>query len=155
MAEITALQEWNDDMTGLAEAIRAKSGGTGKLGVKAMKVAVESISVGSEVKRTTGSFTTHKTMGTATINCGFQPDLIYVYTLTYEDFEEGFSIPFGEQNNKTKQYCALGYWANGIYEVRASKNSFGFAVTMYDLGYGAAHNLVLNRTFNYVAVKYS
>lgn len=155
MAELTALQEWNEDMTGLAESIRSKSGSTGKLGVKAMKAAVDSISVGSAVQRKTGSFTTDKSTGKATIDCGFQPDLIYIYLTTYNGIEEGLSIPFGEQTNKSRQYCALGYWANGIYEITASKTSTGFSVTIYNLGYGAAYNLVLNKTISYTAVKYS
>lgn len=153
MAELTPLEELNNDMTGLADSIRAKSGIAGMLGIKAMKAAVDGI--GSSAQRTTGGFTTDKSTGKATINCGFQPDLIYVYLLDYNGIEEGLSIPFGEQKDPAKPYCALGYWANGIYEITTSRTSTGFSVEVYDLGWGSAHNLVKNKSFNYVAVKYT
>lgn len=150
------------EMTALADAIRAKSGKTGKMGITAMTEAVNGITAGSgsgtgsgSVQRKTGSFTTDKSTGKATVNCGFQPDLIYVYLITYDGLEEGLSLPFGEQKEPTKPYCALGYWTNGIYEVTASRTSSGFTVEVYDLGWGSAHNLVKNKSFSYTAVKYT
>lgn len=105
-------------------------------------------------QRTTGSFTTN-TSGVATATCGFQPDLIHVYTITYDGFEEGFTIPFAEQTNPSNQYCALGYWDNGIYEVKASKTTNGFSVEMKDLGWGSSQNIVKSKQFSYIAVKYT
>lgn len=146
----------NSEMTALANAIRSKSGKTGKMGIAAMTEAVNGISVGggSAVQRKTGTFDTNSS-GKATVNCGFQPDLVTVYLTTYGQIEEGLSIPFSEQTKPEMAYCALGYAASCIYEVTATKTSTGFTVEVYDLGWGSAHNLATNRKgFQYTAVKY-
>jgi hypothetical protein len=142
------------EMTALADAIRSKSGVTGKLGIAAMTEAVNGISIGSAVQRKSGTFTTDNS-GKATVNCGFQPDLVTVYLITYQNIEENLSIPFETQKYPNMSYCALGYHSGGIYEVTASKTSSGFSVEVYDLGYGSVHNLAKNKNFSYTAVKYT
>lgn len=118
--------------------------------------AIDSIKAtgGASVQRKNGSFTTDAN-GAAAVNCGFKPDLIVVYLMTYDDIEEGFSIPFGEQSYPSKPYCALGYHANGVYMVIANRGNAGFSVSMTDLGWNFGTTKVDKKTFNYIAVKYT
>lgn len=148
-----------NEMTALANAIRNKSGKTGKMGITAMTEAVNDISIGTTVQRKTGSFTTN-TSGKATIgDVGFQPDLITIYLTTYTESgsstEEGLSIPFAEQSYPSLSYTALGYASDGIYEAAMTRNSTGFTVTMYTLGWSMGHTALKNKTFNYIATKYT
>ena len=146
----------NSEMTSLADSIRAKSGKTGKMGIASMKAAVDGISVGATVQRETGTFTTN-TSGEATINCGFQPDLIVCYFSTYEGLEQGLSIPFAEQSYPELPYLTLSCDENGMYEVVASRSTTGFTVTVKDLGwdYGLSEPLATNFSIGYIAVKYT
>ena len=142
------------EMTALADAIRSKSGNTGKMGIAAMTEAVNGISTGATIQRQSGTMTTDGN-GKVTVNCGFQPDLITVYTYVYQNIEENVSIPFETQKYPNMSYCGLGYHSGGIYQFIASKTTNGFTVEVKDLGYGSSSNLAKNKNFSYEAIKYT
>ena len=121
--------------------------------------AINSIPKGVTVKRYPasglGSFTTNSS-GTATVNCGFQPDVVYISGDTiYTDgmyIDYSTAIVFTEET-RTNPAAYLNY--EGVtHAVLVSKTSTGFSVDAIQFGYDWSVT-VKSTTYNYVAIKYT
>lgn len=108
---------------------------------------------GVNVQRTSDYFTTNSN-GSATVNCGFSPDLVTIYTSTYNGSEQGFSFPFAEQQTSSTSYMTLGF-GNTVYEATGSRTSNGFNITVKDSGWDWGEDPASNEEFFYIAVKYT
>lgn len=146
----------SETLTDIANAIRGKTGESGAIDTLQMASKINGIPTGATIQRKTGSFTTN-TSGKATISdVGFQPDLITIFLTNYNGTtEEGLSIPFAEQSYPSLSYTAVGYASDGIYEAAMTRSSTGFTVTMYNLGWNMGYSVLRNKTFNYIATKYT
>ena len=123
--------------------------------------AVRSIPSGIDVKTSSGTLTTNSS-GTATVNCGFKPDLVVITGLTYtygsEVYEYQLSFCFPLKTGGNNAICTAGgytnTYSNGIdAEFTQTSNGFSVLLTKYS-GSGAGSNIT-NTTFNYTAIKYT
>ena len=104
-----------------------------------------------------GSFTTN-TSGSATVNCGFQPDVVYIRGAQEYDTEDeamnsyNCAIVFAEEDreNPVTPMGAVG----GTYDMLWSKSSTGFTVMMYKFDYDWDATRP-RETFSFVAIKYT
>jgi len=122
--------------------------------------AIASIPEGVTVQRDSGSFTTNNN-GAATVNCGFQPDVVIVTGFTYS----GSNGTMGEMQlafvfpEKTTTRIANMVAYNDTYamiEANITISSSGFTInkmTSYDDNWSTT--TLKNKTYNYVAIKYS
>lgn len=104
---------------------------------------------GSAVQKATGTVS-----GKKTITCGFKPDLVF---LTNNGSDDGYlycaCFAF-EASGKTKLNCA--HWASGevVVDCFVTQTATGFTTEFGT--YDSNENWVsYNRSFNYVAVKYT
>lgn len=118
--------------------------------------AVDSIPLGAKLQRKSSSFTTNN--GSATVNCGFQPDVVYIKGSQSYDENDGHNNSFSTAivfAEETRSYpvTAMGK-ADGVYDMLWTKTSKGFTVAMYkfDFSWNATRPA---ETFNYVAIKYT
>lgn len=146
-------------LTAIADAIRAKTGGTDTLTLDAMAEAVAGIQTGASALRYEGTFTTSATCS-ATVSCGFKPDLVVIFTppgnmSDYKDHETNLKFAFGEKKTNYTEYAHAEY-VNGLYTGVAWATTEGFNINMmgYDLSWSKTQNIVQNKTFSYLAVKY-
>lgn len=143
----------NSKMTALADAIRSKSGRTGKMGIDAMIDAVNSISASGAIQRKSGSFTTDSN-GAANVDCGFKPDVVVIYAP--EKNEDGYEYNtaccielFGGGIEVMELYKKLLYF--GIWE---TENGFTFfEAQTYDFSWNWAQ--YSGKTMRYEAIKYT
>lgn len=116
---------------------------------------------GVTVQRTSGSFTT-STSGTATVNCGFQPDIIIItgFAYTYEDpdyeYQACFCFPEREYSSHSVSCGAYSdTYPYGI-EFPLARTSTGFTVSevfKFDADWNTS--VISRKSFNYVAIKYT
>lgn len=118
--------------------------------------AVDSIQLGVTVKRKAGTYTTNSS-GKATVNCGWQPDVVYVKGVQDTDSDGTVSnsaaIVFSEEN-RTGPLTVM-WTTGGLHEFLWSKTSTGFSVEVMVMDYDFNDTLLKNATFNYVAIKYT
>ena len=121
--------------------------------------AINTIPSGTTVQRKSGSFTTNSN-GAATVNCGFQPDLVVITGLSFDvsgtPFETQLAFVLSE---RTTNNTPLAVTSHGVYaclEARVSRTSNGFSIS-HMTGYEESwtQTIMANQTFNYVAIKYT
>lgn len=143
----------------VADSIRSKAGKTGELKFPdEFKSVVEGIvlSSGVTVQRKNGSFTTG-TNGSATVNCGFKPDIVYIKG--EQTSHHGASVSnsnamcFAEDTRSNR--CTTMFGASTITEFTWNTTSNGFTVSLYATDLDFDSQSVSNKTFNYVAIKYT
>lgn len=111
---------------------------------------------GVTVQKKTGTFTTNRTSGEATVNCGFKPDVVYI-TLneTYQSKPLVGAVDFGSLG-KDNAYIAL--WSSNqtyiLWTITVNRTSSGFSIDSY-VYTNDWNSSVQQKTFNYSAVKYT
>lgn len=150
----------NSKMKAIADAIRAKTGKSGPLTLDGMASAVAGISTGAAVQRKAGSFTA-SAQGKASVNCGFKPDLVIVYTPVTgasgsSTREVNLKFAFTEKKTSYSELSDAEY-DNGLYTGVANPTAAGFEIQMmgFSFSWSEVLSLVANKSFEYVAVKYS
>lgn len=146
------------DMTSVADKIRAKGGTSEKLEWPAgYEAAVEAISTGVTVQEATGTFTTN-TGGTATVTCGFQPDLVVVTkneTSTENDTYVA-AFPFKDFTSKKIDVPMWTTSSSGyVYDLYPTQTTTGFSVTVEMWDESWELSTVKNTSFNYTAYKFT
>lgn len=146
------------DLKTVADSIRGKTGKSEELSFpNGMKDAIESIPDGATVQKTTGTFNTGND-GTASVNCGFKPDIVYIYNGNYSN--DGHTIALVYEFNvtgKTKLNSMM--WENGSQdampiEIGITQTSNGFNVIAGK--WGENWNSTYYRgSFSYIAAKYT
>ena len=103
-----------------------------------------------------GTFTTDSS-GTATVNCGWQPDVVYIQGNQGGDssftVSNSVAIVFAEENRENP--LTVMWTDGGLLEEVWEKSSTGFTVYMRALDYSLKEYLVPNKTFSFVAIKYT
>ena len=122
--------------------------------------AVRSIPSGVEVKTASGTLTTNSS-GTATVNCGFRPDLVVINGFTYTygsdryEYQLSFCFP-AKVNGSNYVNAAEAYsttYSNGISaEFTQATNGFSVLLERYT---GSTYASITNTNFNYTAIKYT
>ena len=104
------------------------------------------------VQRTNGEITTNGS-GTATVDCGFQPDVVYIEIGSYESTPYHLAYVFTEHGTSNAGSAAWSDEYNAI-EAKCSRTTNGFSVTLTAWSASWSDSAVSD-TFNYVAVKYT
>lgn len=141
-------------LTGIADAIREKEDTSVTIPVNSLASRIAAISTGIEVQTASGTFKTSSS-GTATATCGFKPDL--------------FAIDFGTANSckAIAAFAISAFTQADDYEVSIwddnedinlitfSPSSTGGTITARKYDMDSNKTLLTNKTYSYVAVKYT
>lgn len=137
------------DLQSVANVIKEKGKTTGKLSFPdGFTSAINSISTGVEVKRASGTFAISKS-DPLTIDCGFKPDLVYIY-MESEDSYYNFSASLAFEEEKREAYIDVTtylYSARYPLEVQGHALETGFKVSIL--------SIYQETVFHYTAVKYT
>lgn len=147
------IDELDADMLSLANTIRSKGNTTEKLQWPAgFESAVEAISTGPTIQRKAGTFTTNSS-GTASVNCGFQPDVVYINVGTYYSKPYHLAFVFNEHGTNSS---TIG-WSDQYVQVsgNCSRTSNGFSITLKKYSLSWEESSIANGSFSYVAIKYT
>lgn len=150
-------------LTAIGDAIRAKEESSAPIPVSEFASRIAAVVTGVTVQRSSGSFTTN-TSGKATINCGFQPDLVYIQIdEKHGNYPLSCAAAFAEEarsGNMEIHLMSVGSsdgLPNWLEEFVVARATSGFSVTVtyhnaYDYNDSGTEK---NETFNYTAVKYT
>lgn len=144
------------DLKTVADSIRAKTGKTEQLNFpNEFKSAIEGI--GATAQRKNGTFTTNSS-GTATVNCGFKPDVVLITGNKSSNLVQNVAAVFAEDSRSTTHESCMAAPSGSdfqLYQLQITQSSSGFSVkAICEYYYDEAQNAE-NKTFNYVAVKYT
>lgn len=147
------------DLAQVANAIRIKGETTNQLVFPSGFVdAIQKIQVGVTVQQNAGTFTTAAN-GTATINCGFRPDIVIIdkgETNNGETFSSAFAFEAVGRENKINAglyvYDVASFY---MYDIYAQSMENGFNVEISEMDYDFDFHNAGYVTFNYVAIKYT
>ena len=126
--------------------------------LQAVNSLPESGSGGVTVQTKSGTFTTNNS-GEVTVVCGFKPDLVLIKGELYDDGEVNRvfngAAAFAEETRAGTQNICM--WATDylLYDIYIVQNNTGFAVEADCMDYDMETTTLTNKTFDYVAVKYS
>jgi len=124
-----------------------------------LESAINTIPTGTTVQRKSGSFTTNSN-GAATVNCGFQPDLVVITGLSFTandtTFETQLAFVLSERTTSNTPLAVTSHDVYACLEARVSRTSNGFSIS-HMTGYEESweQTTMANQTFNYVAIKYT
>lgn len=144
------------EMTAIANQVRRLSGETGALGISAMTTALAGVTAGGgsgvTIQRYEGTFTTDDN-GNAEVDCGFQPDVVY---LLGENGAGLYSqaIVFAEELRDGIPVTVM--WASdGLIETHWTQTQTGFTthIEYQDWSFNATY--YSEKTISYVAIKYT
>jgi hypothetical protein len=148
------------ELTNLAAAfasVEAKGGTVPESKISGnLATAIDGIPDGVSVQIKSGTFTTNRTSGEATVNCGFKPDVVYI-TLneTYQSKPLVGAVDFGSLG-KDDAYISL--WSSNqtyiLWTIKVNRTSNGFSIDSYVYKSDWSSS-VQQKTFNYSAVKYT
>ena len=153
------VDQLEDDLTIVANSIRSKSGKSGVMAFPGgFKSAVEGISTGITVQRKSGTFTTN-TSGTATVSCGFKPDMVAIDGGIYSNTSYFNGATFTEANaNKISITIPPSTDDSASYRVTSceiTQSSSGFSVYVSNVNAEWERSNCRNRQLSYVAIKYT
>ena len=119
--------------------------------------AIASIPDGATVQITTGDFTTNNN-GSATVNCGFAPDVVFI---TKNETSEGSrydcAIPFALSPTSTFDIALWTknskYYMYDLRNIKRTSTGFSLSVKGYDDSWSS--DTAGNTKFYYTAVKYT
>lgn len=143
-------------LSDIADAIRAKEESTGTIQVNKFASRIAAISTGIEVQTVSGTFKTSSS-GTATVTCGFRPDVVSISLGETSDDNDVYAvaIPFLEYSGKTLD---IAMWGDGgyVYDFYVTSSATGFSVSstrLWDNNWEA--ETVKQVTFTYKAYKFT
>lgn len=145
-------------LTGIGDAIREKEGSSGAIPVSSLASRIAAISTGTTVQTANGTFKT-SSKGTATVTCGFQPDVV---SITSGETNDGggyyvVAIPFLEYSGKGVNVALWTTSSSGtVYDIYASQTTTGFSITdivIWDKDWD--NSTVKRKTFTYTAYKFT
>lgn len=144
-------------LSDIADAIRAKEESTGTIQVNKFASRIAAISTGIEVQTASGTFKTSSS-GTATVTCGFQPDVVSISTGETSDGEVcTVAIPFLEYSGKQITAALWTTSSSGyVYDFSVSSTTAGFSVTsvlIWDSDW--EESTVRSVNFSYTAYKFT
>lgn len=143
-------------LTAIGDAIRAKEESTGPIPVPDFAARIAAIQTGINVQRATGSFTTNSS-GSATVNCGFQPDVVVVTKgETYDGSNFAAAIPFSDYVGKTLGISLFSISSDVLlYSFTSTQTATGFSVKVEKMNYSMSSSNASNTQFSYIAYKFT
>lgn len=148
------------DLSSVANAIRTKGGTSAQLAFPSGFVtAIEGIKSGVTVQRSSAS--TSLTDSDKTINCGFQPDALFItlgekYTTGGENFQMCTGVLF---NEITSGYgFEVSFYSSDfkyLYLFWGKRTTTGFTLAYQRETLSSGATSGSSKSFNYVAVKYT
>lgn len=144
----------DSDLEMIAGSIRAKSGKSDKLSFPdGFKEMIDGIVLdsGAKIQTKEGIFSTSR--GSATVNCGFKPDLVVITNnITYQGFASaGFAFTAsGKTNLETAIWGSASAFIILSIQCRQSSTGFSVNVTEYE-----DDPVSYNGRLSYIAVKYT
>lgn len=144
-------------LTGIGDAIRAKEESTETIPVGELASRIAAISTGIEVQTASGTFRTSSS-GTATVTCGFQPDVVSISRGETSGGEVyTVAIPFLEHSGKQITVAMWTTSSSGYaYDFSVSSTTTGFSVksvTIWDSDWDGS--TVRSTSFSYTAYKFT
>lgn len=141
--------------TAIGNAIRAKDGTSEPILGSEIASRIAAIKTGVTVNRASGTFTTNSS-GSATVNCGFQPD--FVVLTKNETDEYGYfyttSIPFSDYSDKK---MGIAMWSTNntypVYGIVPTRSATGFTVAARKYDDNFSESNLTNSSFSYIAYK--
>ena len=149
----------HSDLKQVADAIRTKGETSGQLVFPSGFVsAIQSIQVGVTVQKTSGTFTTASD-GTATVDCGFQPDFLVIHKgETYNG--ACFSAAFAFEEYRVEDWVDSALYLTDddawyLLDIYAKPLTNGFEVEISGMDTAFEFTPAPRETLNYVAIKYT
>lgn len=121
---------------------------------------ISMIPTGANVQRYEGTFTTDEN-GEATVDCGFQPDIVTIPIGLMVDntgrYEIISSIDFTSTCTDEEKKTTLSWTTDdsGTTGITIIRKLTGFEVTMVKFNWNWRSTLLANESFNFVAIKFS
>lgn len=127
-------------------------------GLETLVPKVSEIAGTAQVQRYEGTFTTDDN-GEATVDCGFQPDIVFIFNdwaPISNSRADSMSMAFNEGFDSSKANITV-MWKNGgtISAGWKTWTSTGFSVWMMQQDYNMNLSNISNQTIKYVAIKYT
>lgn len=152
--KIVNADQLDADLTAVADSIRAKGETTGELAFPAgFQEAVASIVTGVDVKIDSGRKLTLSN-GSATVNCGFVPDVVIITGFSYEGTQIQMGFCFPAASGTGNKYMTAYNDTYDLIECIVAQTTNGFKVSSF-IGYTESSEKKLTGSYNYVAVKYT
>lgn len=157
--KIVNADQLDADLTAVADSIRAKGETTGELAFPVgFQEAVANISTGIDIQTKKGAFTLSNNK--ATVNCGFQPDMVAIDIGEANDAKAVAVAPFYEISadnvGEAGTYESVIWNDDNILIITTlSQTSTGFSVYMRAYDFSQDSQRLPTNTYNYVAVKYT
>lgn len=151
------IDELDADMLSLANTIRSKGDTTEKLEwPTGFESAVEAISTGPTIQIETGTFTTNYS-GNATVNCGFKPDAVFFTDINPQNNDKVHAgVAFTEANLTSVVTLFAPFDMTCVFSyITVAQTSSGFTVKSVSLTGSFTQINDSNRSFNYIAIKYT
>ena len=158
MAIADQLSRLNELRQNLADTLTEKGVEAAETeGFETLVPKVAEIEGTTQVQRYEGTFTTGND-GNATVNCGFQPDLVFVFNdLQPKDGQtDSMSMVFPEGFDSSKSNITCMSASSGLVAINwKTWRSTGFSLEMVHVDYNWNVSYVRNLTVRYVAIKYT
>lgn len=129
--------------------------------------AIASIPSGGTVRTYSGTFNTGNS-GSVDVDCGFQPDLLYIYAGAWNSYHYFFALPFFVRHPSSGEYTSNIVYGSGMTAPEYTKFSeFAYVecggylrnsgVRLYLSGIRANGSTagITNQTINYTALKWT
>lgn len=117
--------------------------------------AIDSIPLGVTVQKKSGTFTTNYS-GTATVNCGFKPDLVAINGGSDSYSSYFIAVPFTEGNTTKGTLTIIPPNSNYVFTmVLVTQTSTGFSVAAINTDSNWSSSNCTYRNLSYVAMKYT
>lgn len=158
MAIAEQLDRLNVLRQNLASALTGKGvTADGTEGLETLVPKVSEIESAAQVQRYEGTFTTDEN-GNATVNCGFQPDLVFVFNDLHpnDGQTDSMSMVFPEGFDSSKSNITCMSASSGLVSINwKTWMPTGFSLEMVHVDHNWNVSYVRNLTVRYVAIKYT
>ena len=158
MAIADQLDRLNVLRQNLASALTGKGvTADGTEGLETLVPKVSEIESAAQVQRYAGTFTTDNN-GEATVDCGFKPDIVYIFNdwAPMDNRADSMSMALNEGFDSSKNNMTVMASSGGIIAASwTAWTSTGFTVIMLQYDFNWNKSKLSNQTISYVAIKYT
>lgn len=122
--------------------------------------AIGSIPLGVTVQRAIGTFTTDSN-GDATVNCGFQPDVVTIpvglqaVDGVYYELMASIDFSSATTDEEKKELCSWATDDTGLLVFVIKRKQIGFEISCATYDWSWKNSAIKNRSFDFVAIKFT
>lgn len=143
-------------LTAIGDAIRAKEDSSDPIQVSEIAARIAAIETGVTVQRASGTFTTNSS-GTASVDCGFKPDVVLFigrHPFDNSTYHSGVDFYNSELTNINTLFAPpnLSFIFTIIY---VTQTSSGFQIRSIKMDNSMRESNESNRSIDYIAIKYT